>query len=101
MVDLPLDIILVVRIHSSLTFIGSRLKHLKKICGFITTPRDFVSLMLVNHTTYNLLSTHAMATWTGMRAEYWIPDPLPGMSEAEWAVLLLGESKCEVCMKLL
>ncbi|KAK7034639.1 hypothetical protein VNI00_012281 [Paramarasmius palmivorus] len=78
MVDLPLDIILV-------------------ICGFITTPRDFVSLMLVNHTTYNLLSTHAMATWTGMRAEYWIPDPLPGMSEAEWAVLLLGESKCEAC----
>jgi hypothetical protein len=57
--------------------------------------------MQVNRAFYDLLSSHAMATWTGMRAEFKIPDPLPGISEAEWAVLLLGELKCEVGLEFL
>ncbi|KAK7034633.1 hypothetical protein VNI00_012275 [Paramarasmius palmivorus] len=58
LVDQPLDIILT-------------------ICQFTTNPRDFVSLMQVNRAFYDLLSTHAIATWTGMRVEFKIPDPLP------------------------
>ncbi|KAK7034634.1 hypothetical protein VNI00_012276 [Paramarasmius palmivorus] len=77
LVDQPLDIILT-------------------ICKF-TTPRDFVSLMQVCRAFYNLLSSDAITTWKNMRMEYEIPDPLPGMSEAEWAILLLGEPKCEDC----
>ncbi|KAK7034638.1 hypothetical protein VNI00_012280 [Paramarasmius palmivorus] len=74
MVEQPIDIILT-------------------ICQFIATPRDFVSLMQVSHAFFNLLSSHAIGKWTDLRAEFKTPDPLPGMSEVEWAMLLLGEPR--------
>ncbi|KAK7021381.1 hypothetical protein VNI00_017369 [Paramarasmius palmivorus] len=61
-------------------------------------PRTFVALLYINRAFRDMISSsRGISIWIAKRKECLIPEPLPGLSELEWAILLLGQPICQVC----
>ncbi|ESK89894.1 hypothetical protein Moror_809 [Moniliophthora roreri MCA 2997] len=61
-------------------------------------PRTFIALLQVNKSLWSMLfSTEGESIWVPKRKQYGIPDPLPGLSEMEWALIVIGDGRCQSC----
>ncbi|KAK7015847.1 hypothetical protein VNI00_019040 [Paramarasmius palmivorus] len=64
----------------------------------VLNPRTFVALLYINRAFRDMISSsRGISIWIAKRKECLIPEPLPGLSELEWAILLLGQPICQVC----